>query len=162
MTSKINASEFKERLKENTQKGMPIIKVSPFALFTLLGKSKKKFFGSYTDNSFRFTKNTSINVIPQTVTGTFENINDSETKVDYHIETIWFGWLWLRSIPLLIAGITYAVYWFQPKGANWMPSVIFVDFFFLLLHFWLIQTQKKDLIRFENDFKKIFEITDKA
>lgn len=162
MTSPITTSEFKQRLKENTQKGFPIIKVSPFVFFTLIGKTKQKFYGKYTDNSFRFTKNTSVNVVPQTITGTFKSESDTETKVDYHIETIWFGWLWLRSIPLLIGGLTYAVWIFQPQGVNWMPVAIFIDFFLLLLHFYLIQTQKKDLIRFENDFKKIFEIKDKS
>ena len=156
MTSRINASEFKERLMQNTEKGMPIIKVSPFALFSLLGKSNKKFFGKYNDNNFRFTKNGSINVVPQTITGTFEGNNGDETKVDYHIETIWFGWFWLRSIPVFLIGLTYLIY--IELGKPFLPFAIFVDLLLLLVHFYLIQTQKKDLIRFENDFKRIFEI----
>ena len=35
-----------------------------------------------------------------------------------------------------------------------------IDFFFILLHFYLIHQQKNQLVKFENDFKEILEIAD--
>ena len=43
MISKINITEFRERLHKNTKIGNPKIKGTPFAVLTIFGESEKPF-----------------------------------------------------------------------------------------------------------------------
>jgi hypothetical protein len=64
MISKINITEFRERLNKNTKYGNPKIKGTPFGAFYIFGESNKIFFGTYDKNKFELTKNFITQITP--------------------------------------------------------------------------------------------------
>jgi hypothetical protein len=69
MISKINITEFRERLNKNTKYGNPKIKGTPFGAFYIFGESNKIFFGTYDKNKFELTKNFITQITPYIISG---------------------------------------------------------------------------------------------
>ena len=158
MTSNLNITDFIKRLKENTKSGNPKIKGTPFAIFTIFGKTRMKFYGEYTDSDFRLTKNAILFQIPYIFEGRIKYKDKTSTELSLIIKPIWFGYLWIRILPVL------ALFLFNllliTKGKN-IESEIYVIanafFVFMFTPIFLTIRQKNKLLK---DFKEIFEISD--
>jgi hypothetical protein len=97
MISKLNITEFKGRLKYHTKIGDPILKLTPFIIFTIFSKTGKIFYGGYDDSQFELTKNAEYWPIPYIIKGTYRAKNKSETELTFEIKTIKF-YYWITRI----------------------------------------------------------------
>lgn len=52
MKSKLNITEFRNRMRENMKVGSPKFKLSPFGFFTMFGDNSKPFYGLITIQIF--------------------------------------------------------------------------------------------------------------
>lgn len=158
MISKLNKSDFIKRLEQNTKIGDPKIKGAPIAVFTMFGKTRKKFYGEYTNSAFRLTKNAILFPIPYIFEGTLKSKEKTTTEVSLNIKPIWFGYLWIRIFPAF--ALIFINLILINNGKNIEPEVYFIVNTFLLFMFtpilFTIRTKNKLL----KDFYRIFEISD--
>lgn len=98
MTSRLIIEEFKSRLTNLTRKGDPAIKGTPFYILTALDNYDKPFFGEFDDSKFRLTKNIFFPT-PFIISGNYLQIDTPETRINYKVQPIWFGYLWIRILP---------------------------------------------------------------
>lgn len=159
MTSNLNKTDFIKRLKENTKIGDPKIRGTPFAIFTIFGKTRMKFYGEYTDSEFRLTKNAILFQIPYIFEGTLISKNTSSTELKFNIRPMWFGYLWIRILPVL--ALLLFNFHLITKENNIESEVFVIVNVFLVFMFtpiFLTIRQKNKLLK---DFKEIFEISDR-
>ena len=101
LESKFDINEFRNNLIKLTKKGNPKIMGTPFAIFELLGgEFSKPFFGQITESKFKITLNKLFFPTPYVLEGEIHKTKTNFT-IDYIIKPIWFGYLWIRIIPLL-------------------------------------------------------------
>lgn len=158
MISKLNKSDFIERLEQNTQIGDPKIKGTPFAVLTIFGKKRMKFYGEFTNSDFRLTKNAILYPIPYIFQGTMKSKDKTTTEISLNIKPIWFGYLWIRILPAL-ASIFINLMLIINAGDIETEIYILVNAFLLFMFTPILFTirQKNKLLK---DFYKIFEISD--
>ncbi len=158
MTSELSISDFKYRLNYHTKIGNPQIKGTPFAIFTVFGQSGKEFYGDFDNSNFQLTKNASLFPLPYVIQGTFKSKNNSETRLSYKIKPIWFGYLWVRIIPILALILINGIILTQHQRIE--TEIILIINIFLLLMFLpiLILNYRKKIM--EKEFRKIFKIND--
>ncbi len=159
MISNLNRTDFIKRLEENIKVGDPKLKGTPFALFTIFGKTSMKFYGEYTDSEFRLTKNAILFQIPYIFEGTLISKDKTSTELELKIKPMWFGYLWIRILPVI------ALFLFNflliTKGNNIESEIFVIVNVFLVFMFtpiFLTIRQKNKLLK---DFKEIFEISDR-
>ena len=133
MTSKLSVSDIKNRLSHHTKIGDPQIKGTPLAIFTIFGQTGKKFYGDFDNLSFQLTKNAPLFPLPYIIQGTFRSINNSETRLSYKIKPIWFGFLWVRILPILAMIVINIVLFTQSQRIE--TEIILIINFFLLFMF---------------------------
>lgn len=158
MISKLNTSEFIKRLEENTKIGDPNIKGTPFAILTMFGQTKKKFFGEYSDSNFRLTKNAILYPIPYIFEGKLKSKNDSSTEIILKIKPIWFGYLWIRILPVL--ALIFINLMLIINGEDIETEIYFLVNAFLLFMFTPILFTIRQKNKLLKDFHKTFEISD--
>jgi len=156
LESKIDISEFRNRLSKNTSIGNPNINGTPLVVFTMLDSSNKKLYGRINNNSFEITRHNTFYPIPYKIKGVFNSDNESKTKVNYIIKPIWFGYLWIRIIPAVFLLFVFS-------GAIWNPDLTFplgifgsIIMLMFIVNIYRIERRKRN---FEIDFKRTFEIT---
>lgn len=155
MVSKINITEFIERLKRNTKLGNPKIKGTPFAVISRPGESDKTFFGTYDKTKFKLTENATFFPTPYTILGEFNKKNNAQTEVIYEVKPIGFGYYWLKYMPVFGILIFNLVLYTQSaplKAYQIMNPIVLCFIFFSRFYMW----RKKN--KLEANFKRIFEI----
>lgn len=158
MISKLNKSDFIERLEQNTKIGDPKIKGTPFAVFSMFGKTRMKFYGEYSNSAFRLTKNANLYPIPYIFQGTIKSKDKTSTEISLNIKPIWFGYLWIRVLPalaLIIFNLLLIV-----KGEDIETEIYFFVNVFLLFMFTPVLITIRQKNKLLKDFYKIFEIID--
>ena len=158
MISKLTKSEFINRLEENTKIGDPKIKGTPFAVLTMFGKTRKKFYGEYSDSNFRLTKNAVLHPIPYIFEGMLKSMDNSSTEISLKIKPIWFGYLWIRILPALF--LIFINFMMITQGNNLETEIYLIVNTFLAFMFIpiLVSIRKKNKLL--KVFYKIFEIID--
>jgi len=155
MISKINITEFAERLNKNTKLGNPKIKGTPFAVLTISGESEKPFFGTFDKTKFKLTENATLFPTPFTISGEINPKNDEVTEIDYVVLPIGFGYYWLKYMPIVGILIFNLILYSQSaplKVFQLMNLFIFGLIIFSRFYMW----RKKN--KLETNFKRIFEI----
>lgn len=158
MTNEINIKEFRNHLIKLTKDGNPKIMGSPFCIFEIFnGDNSKPFFGKVGNNKFRITRNSPIMPTPYLIEGNFKV---TSSGLDYKIRPIWFGYLWIRIIPLLFI-IFFVVLFLNSEmnvsNSNWIGLAVFFAFFSMILFVpVLITTVLKR--KMEKKLKQEFEI----
>ena len=155
MVSKINITEFRERLHKNTKIGNPKIKGTPFAVLTISGVSEKPFFGTFDKTKFKLTENATLFPTPFTISGEINPKNDTQTEINYEVLPIGFGYYWLKYMPIIGIFVFNLILYTQSaplKAYQIMNPIMFSFIVFSRFYMW----RKKNKI--EADFKKIFEI----
>ena len=158
MISKLNKSDFFKRLEQNTKIGDPKIKGTPFAVFTMFGKTRMKFYGEYTNSDFRLTKNAILYPIPYIFEGTLKSKDKTTTEISLNIKPIWFGYLWIRIIPSL--AFIFINHMLIIHGEDIKTEIYFLVNAFLLFMFTPILFTIRQKNKLLKDFYKIFEISD--
>lgn len=155
MRSNIDIVEFNARLSKNTLIGNPNINGTPLVVFSMFYSSNHKFFGRINKNSFEITKHSTFHSIPYKIKGIASSALDSTTRVEYTIKPIWFGYLWIRIIPVFF--VLFVITAIIGNSSLIFPLGIFGSIFMLmsLLNIYRIERRLKN---FELDFKKTFEI----
>lgn len=158
MISNLNRKDFIKRLEENTKIGDTKLKGTPFAVFTMFGNTKMKFYGEYSSSDFRLTKNAILYPIPYIFEGTIKSKDKNSTEISLKIKPIWFGYLWIRILPIL--ALIFINLMLIINGDGIETEIYFLVNAFLLFMFTpiLLTIRKKNKLL--KDFYKIFEISD--
>ncbi|MDD2674878.1 MAG: hypothetical protein PHF81_08350 [Flavobacterium sp.] len=158
MTTKIDITEFRNRLKDNTKIGSPKLKIEWGILSIFFADNSKYFYGKFDNSTFEIIKNS--NFIPSFyfLKGTYKNSEKSLT-VNYSIEQVSkLGSAWIKYFPIIAFIMCNSVFYFQVKP----PIEIYIAFnvFIVFGSFFLRLKIKCQNIKLERKFKKIFEITE--
>ncbi|WP_377488286.1 hypothetical protein [Pontibacter toksunensis] len=151
MKSSLTATEFYSRLRDITLIGDPELKGSPLIIFTGLNLSSKPFFGEFTESEFRLAKNSTILPTPYLIKGSYTETGEAGTNIAYEIKPIWFGYLWIRILPVL-ALILINLLLINTMAPAPLDLLIPINGFLLLMLFaplWITHTLKKGM---EKDF----------
>ena len=151
MKSSLTATEFYSRLRDITVSGDPELKGSPLVIFTGLKLSSKPFFGEYTETEFRLAKNSTLLPTPYLIKGSYTETGETGTNIAYEVKLIWFGYLWIRILPVL-ALIFINLLLIKTMAPAPFDLLIPLNGFLLLMLFaplWITYTLKKGM---EKDF----------
>ncbi len=156
MKSKLNITEFRNRLKDNTKIGRPDTQIS-LGIFSIFFLSSKKFYGNFDDSTFLLTINYNFTSGFYILKGEYQNI-DHKLKLNYIIEPISkTSFIWIKYFPF-VALIGFNCFFFlNLKNIPNEINIIFNSFIVFIIFFsrWDIKRKKKNL---EQKFIEIFEI----
>ncbi len=157
MKSKIDITEFRNRLKENTKIGSPKLKI-PLCFFSLFTKNSKYFYGNFDNSTFEIIKNSNFFPSFYFLKGTYKNIEKS-LIVNYTIEPL--GKLriaYIKYFPVIALIIFNSIFYFQAKPPIeiYILSNLFIVFISIISRLNIIR-QNRNLKR---KFNKMFEITE--
>ena len=155
MISKINITEFRERLHKNTKIGNPKIKGTPFAVLTISGESEKPFFGTFDKAKFKLTENATLFPTPFTISGEINPKNDEETEIVYEVLPIGFGYYWLKNMPIIGFFVFNIILYSQSASLKVFQIMNLIMFGFIVFSRFYMRRKKNKL---ETNFKRIFEI----
>ena len=155
MISKIDISEFRDRLKLNTKYGNPKIKGTPFIIFTAYNETDKMFYGTHNESSFQLTKNTFFHPTPFIIFGEIKSNKKTETEIKYEIKPIGFGYYWLKYFPLFGFIIFNTIFLIESESIELIIIFNVALIFFAIFNYFQTKRKKKKM---EKDFKEIFEI----
>lgn len=155
MISKINIAQFRERLNENTKYGNPRIKGTPFAVFSISGKSNKSFYGTYDKAKFELTKNSTLFPAPFIIIGEINSKNNTQTEITYEVKPIGFGYYWLKYMPIIGILMFNSVLYIQSAPFEIYTIINPIIFGFAIISRFYLWRKKNKLV---TDFEKIFEI----
>jgi hypothetical protein len=155
MKSKIDITEFRNRLKENTKIGSPKHKI-PLGFFSLFIENSKYFYGNFDNSNFEIIKNSNFFPSFYFLKGTYKNIENS-LIVNYTIEPL--GKLriaYIKYFPIIALIIFNSIFYFQAKP----PIEIYIIFNLFIVFFSIIS--RLNIIRqnrnLKRKFNKMFEI----
>lgn len=157
MKSRIDITEFRNRLNENTKIGSPKLKI-PLGFFSIFTENSKYFYGNFDNSTFEIIKNTNFFPSFYFLKGTYQNIEKS-LIVNYTIEPL--GKLrvtFIKYFPVIALIICNSVFYFQAKP----PIEIYIIFNLFIVFISIISRlnmiwQNRNLKR---KFNKMFEITE--
>lgn len=153
MQSKLNITEFREKLKSSTKIGHPQLKINtPFNLFFF--DSSKCFFGRYDDTTFYLTLNYRISHSSYLIKGNYKLVN-KKLQIQYGVfpkfkYQKYFLLLWLACG---IAMLMYINHEFGDKNDIMIPNL-----FLLLMLIYGSFHYKLSKRTIEKKFRKTFEI----
>ena len=156
MISKLNISEFREKLKVNTKIGMPELKAT-FGIFSIFFLNSKNFYGTFDDLTFRLSLNYNFTSDYYILKGKYQNI-DNKLKINYTVEPLSkIGIIWIRYFPFVaLIGVNF---FFFLNSKNLPKEVLIISNLFIvfIIFFsrWDIKRKKKKL---ERKFIEIFRI----
>jgi hypothetical protein len=157
MNTKIDITEFRNRLKENTKIGSPKLKIEWGILSIFFADNSKCFYGKFDNSTFEIIKNSNFFPNYYFLKGTYKN-SEKNLTVNYSIEPVSKLTIPARKyFPIIVFIITNSFFYFEkPPTEICIISNVFIVFgsFFSILN---IKWQNKKL---EKKFKKIFEITE--
>jgi len=135
MTTKRDLDLFRKHLRTLTKEGNPGIMGTPFVILRIFNPGRSKpFYGVIGNSKFAITLNNIFFSSPYTIEGDFKN-NNSKKGINYKIKPIWFGYLWVRIMPLIfitLLGIVFFQIEDQFDGYDWD---IFLSFFVFMAIF---------------------------
>lgn len=156
MQSKLSLSEFRTRLKNNTEIGPPRLKLGPFSIFTIFDGHSKPFYGLFDDKNFRLTINSMRSPSFFIIAGKYDRTDDT-VQISYIVEPYpKFYLTWIKYFPIFIFILINLLLIFSEN----VPKEIFipVNIFLLFAVFyprWDFKRKRKNI---EQKFIKIFEI----
>jgi hypothetical protein len=157
MKSKIDITEFRNRLKENTKIGSPKHKI-PLVFFSIFTENSKYFYGNFDNSTFEIIKNSNFFLSFYFLKGTYKNIEKS-LIVNYTIEPL--GKLriaYIKYFPVIALIIFNSIFYFEAKP----PIEIYIIFNLFIVFISIIS--RLNIIRqnrnLKRKFNKMFEITE--
>ena len=155
MKSKIDITEFRNRLKDNTKIGSPKLKI-PLGFFSFFIDNSKCFYGNFDNSNFEIITNSNFLPSFYFLKGTYEN-TEKNLIVNYSIEPL--GKLriaWVKYFPIIALIICNSIFYFQAKT----PIEIYIIFnlFIVFISFFSRLNVKWKNKKLKSKFNKIFEI----
>jgi len=155
MQSKLNLSEFRTRLEDNTEIGSLKSTLGQVRVFPVSG-AIKPFYGVFDDKSFHLTINSISTSTPYSIRGKYKNINNT-VKVDYVIElNNKFQLLWTRYFPIVCIIAINIFFLFFARGLRRASTI--VNLFLLFMAFYSRWNEERKKQKLEKKFLRIFEI----
>jgi hypothetical protein len=157
MKSKLDISEFRNRLKVNTKIGSPKLKI-PLVFFSIFTDTSKCFYGSFDNSTFGIVQNNDFFPSLYFLKGTYK-LTEQHLTVNYHLEPVGkIRLAWVKYFPIIAFLVFNSIFYFQ-EG---IPTKIYVFFnifiaFISIISRLFIKWQNRNLIR---KFDKIFELTE--
>lgn len=155
MKSKIDITEFRNRLKDNTKIGSPKLKI-PLGFFSIFTDNSKHFYGKFDNSTFEIIKNSNFFPSFYFLKGTYKNIEKS-LIVNYSLEPI--GKLriaWIKYFPIIALIICNSIFYFHAKPPIEVYFIFNLFIFFISVVSRLnIKRQNRNLKR---KFNRMFEI----
>jgi hypothetical protein len=158
MKSKIDITEFRNRLKDNTKIGSPKLKIEWGILSFFFADNSKCFYGKFDNSTFEIIKNSNFFPSYYFLKGTYKN-SEKKLTVNYSIEPVGkFIIVGIKYFPIIVFIICNSVFYFQVKP----PIEIYIAFnvFIVFGSFFSRLNVKWQNKKLERKFKKIFEITE--
>ena len=155
MESRLSISEFRARLKDNTEIGSPKVALGQVRIFPISG-TIKPFYGFFDDNSFSLTLNLKKSSTYFIVRGKYENENNM-LRVDYIIEPsnkYQHFWAYYSTIILILAINIFFL--FFARGLRRASTI--VNLFLLFMAFYSRWNEERKRKKLEQKFISIFEI----
>lgn len=157
MESKLSISEFRTRLKNNTEIGSPKVALGQVRIFPLSG-AIKPFYGLFDDNSISLTVNSTKASTNFIVRGKYESFNN-RIRVDYIVEpTNKFQQIWVRYSPIILILAINIFFLFFARGLRRASTI--VNLFLLFMAFYSRWNEEKKRKKLEQKFIQIFMITE--
>lgn len=157
MKSKLNISEFRNRLEENFKIGSPKLKLSQFGFFTIFSGISKTFYGDFDNSTFRLTMNSMITPTFYIIKGKYKNTNNT-LNVNYTIEpNTKFQLVWMKFFPIISLFVFNLFFLLSSRKTPIEVYVILNSFIVFIIFFsrWDIKRKKKSL---EQKFIEVFEL----
>lgn len=157
MTSRLTKTEFESRLKELTKKGEPEFMGTPFAILMVFESSGKPFYGKYSDNKFRITRNKVLPTVNGYIIDGYFSESGGRTKLEYEIKQIRFLYYWKRIAPILFFLFINGILLFNLITFQWDVILTLNGFlgFMLFVAFMMDRFQRKAI---EDRFVDEFEV----
>lgn len=155
MKSKIDITEFRNRLEDNTKIGSIKLKI-PLGFFSIFNDNSKYFYGKFDNSTFALIINSNFFPTFYFLKGTYKN-SEKKLIVNYSIEPIGkIRIAWIKFFPIFAIIMTNSIFYFQAKP----PIEIYIIFnaiivFISIFSRLIIKWQSKKL---ERKFIEIFEI----
>jgi hypothetical protein len=156
MKSNLSIQDFRDRLESLTNIGEPTINGTPLAIITIFESPNSTFYGQLDKDQFRLTSNGLFNLTPYIMQGTFTATHNG-TEVNYKIKPIWFGYLWIRLLPIF-AILFFNYFLINEMGTVGLIALIPVNLFLLLFIIIPIVFTNYNKRRLEEAFIKNLEI----
>jgi|JI7StandDraft_1071085.scaffolds.fasta_scaffold89828_3 hypothetical protein len=157
MKSKIDITEFRNRLKDNTKIGIPSLKIQ-WGILSIFADNSKCFYGKFDNSTFELIKNSNFSPSFYLIKGKYIKTEEN-LIVNYNIEPIdKLGIAWIKYFPIIALIMCNSIFYFQAKP----PIEIYVIFNLFIVFISIfsrlnIKWQNRNLKR---KFNKIFEITE--
>ncbi|NHM03699.1 hypothetical protein [Flavobacterium celericrescens] len=157
MKSKIDITEFRNRLKDNTKIGSPKLKI-PLGFFSIFTDNSKCFYGRFDNSTFEIIKNSSFVPSLYFLKGTYEKTEKSLT-VNYSLEPVGkLRLVWVKYFPIIALIMFNSIFYFQVKPSMKVYLIFNLFIIFISIVSKLnIKWQNRNLKR---KFNKIFELTE--
>lgn len=158
MKSKLDITEFRDRLKNNTKIGFPNLQIT-LGIFSIFFYSSKCFYGKFNDSTFQLTINYNFTFPFYILKGKYKNINN-ELKLSYTIQPInKKGIVWINFFPFVLLILGNCFFYFNFKN---VPGFIYIIFNFWILFFlfysrWSLKRESEKLTQ---KFNRIFEVVE--
>jgi hypothetical protein len=155
MKSKIDITEFRNRLKDNTKIGSPKLKI-PLGFFSIFTDNSKCFYGNFDNSNFELIINSNFTPYSYFLKGTYK-VTEKNLIVNYSIEPV--GKLriaWIKYFPIIALIMCNSIFYFEAKP----PTEIYIIFnvFIIVIIFFSRLSIKWQNKKMQRKFNKIFEI----
>jgi hypothetical protein len=155
MESKLSLSEFRLRLKNNTEIGSTTAHTEKVRIFPISG-AIKPFYGFFDDKSFRLTVTSPKSSTPFIVKGNYRDINN-RLRVDYIVESNnKFQLIWARYSPIILILAINIFFLFFARGLRRASTI--VNLFLLFMAFYSRWNEERKRKKLEQRFIQIFKI----
>jgi len=155
MQSKLSLSDFRERLKNNTEIGSLKGKWGQVRLFPLSG-AVKPFYGFFDDNSFSLTVNSLKSSTYFIVKGKYKMGNNG-VEVMYNVESgNKYQQFWVYYSPIILILAINIFFLFFARGLRRASTI--VNLFLLFMAFYSRWNEERKKKKLEQKFVNIFEI----
>jgi hypothetical protein len=155
MKSKLDITEFRNRLKENTKIGSPKLKI-PLGFFSVFTDNSEYFYGNFDNSTFELIKNSNFSPYLYFLKGTYKK-DEKNLNVNYRLEPVGkIRITYVKYFPIIALIVFNSIFYFEMKP----PIEIYIIFNVLIVFITIfsrlnIKWQNKKL---ERKFNKIFEI----
>lgn len=157
MESKLSLSEFRERLKNNTEIGTSKVAFGQIRIFPICGPIKP-FYGFFDDTSFSLTVNSKKSATHFIVKGKYESFNN-RLKVDYIVESSnKYQQFWRYYSPIILILAINIFFLFFARGLRRASTI--VNLFLLFMAFYSRWNEERKRKKLEQKFIQIFKITE--
>ena len=157
MKTKIDITEFRNRLKENTKIGSPKLKIE-WGILSIFANNSKCFYGKFDNSTFELITNSNFSPSFYLIKGKYKKTEEN-LIVNYNIEPIdKLRIAWIKYFPIIALIMFNSIFYFEVKP----PIEIYIIFnaFIIFISFIMKPIIKWQNRKLKRKFNKIFEITE--